>query len=96
MKIAGIVLIVFGLAVFGYWAASGAEEVTRYKVAHVEKVVDDFGEEEEVTTMREEFRFGLLPDEAFIDGAISLGGGPLGLGVVLLIAGFVRGRKEDD
>ena len=93
MKIAGIILIVLGLGVFGYWAATGAEPVTKYQVVEETVTTDDFGDEVTSKTMKDEFRFGMLPDKGY-DGALPVGGGLAGLGVVLLIAGVVRSRKN--
>ena len=45
--------------------------------------------------MADEFRFGLTPDKGY-DGALPIGGGLGGLGLVLLVVGVVRGRKAED
>ena len=92
MKIAGIILIFLGLGVFGYWGATGAEPVTKYQVAQKVTTTDDFGDEVTSLVMKDEFRFGLLPDKGY-DGALPVGGGLAGLGVVLLVAGVMRSRK---
>lgn len=95
MRIAGIVLIVLGLGVFGYWGATGAEPVTKYKVPKVETTVDDFGDEVEKTVMVDEFRFGLLPDAGY-DGALPVGGGLGGLGIALVVIDLLKRRKEGE
>ncbi len=93
MRNAGIVLIVLGLCVFGYWGATGAEPVTKYKVLVETTTVDDFGDEQKKSEMVDEFRFGLLPDAGY-DGALPVGGGFGGLGFALVIIDLIRRRKE--
>ena len=95
MRIAGIVLIVLGLGVFGYWGATGAAQVTKYQVPKVEVEVDDFGDEVEKTVMVDEFTFGLLPDAGY-DGALPVGGAPLGLGFALIVFDLLKRRKEGE
>ncbi len=95
MRIAGIVLIVLGIGVFGYWGATGAEPVTKYKVLKTKVEVDDFGDEVETSEMVEEFRFGLLPDAGY-DGALPVGGGLGGLGIALVIVDLLKRRKEGE
>ena len=93
MRIAGIILIVLGLGVFAYWGATGAPFVTQYQVAKTTVEEDDFGDQVEKTEMVDEFRFGLMPDKG-LDGALPLGGVPIGLGVALLIGGVLLKRKQ--
>lgn len=95
MRIAGIILIVLGLGVFAYWGVSGAHFATQYKVEQKTMEEDDFGDEVEVIKMVDKFQFGLTPDKG-PDSALTLGGPPLGLGVVLLLVGLKRGRKEEE
>ena len=94
MRIAGILLILLGLGVFGYWGASGAHFITLYKLPKKVVVEDDFGDKVEKTVLVDEFRFGLNPGERGYDGALPLGGGPLGLGIALVIGDIIRRRKD--
>lgn len=93
MRIAGIILIVLGLGVFGYWGVSGAHFTTQYKVLEKVTTTDDFGDKVTTEQLVDKFQFGLTPDKGY-DGALTAGGIPLGIGIVLLIAGVMRGRKE--
>ena len=95
VMIAGIVLIVLGLGVFGYWGATGAEPVTKYKVPQVVVEEDDFGDKVEKTVMVDEFKFGLLPDAGY-DGALPVGGGLGGLGIALVVFDLLKRRKEGE
>ncbi len=95
LGIAGAVLLVVGIAVFGFWAASGSYFVTQYQVEQTVTETDEFGDEIERTVMEDEFRFGLFPDKPY-DGAIVVGGLPLGVGAVLLVLSFVLASKDDD
>ncbi len=95
MRTVGIILIVNGLGVFGYWASQGAHFITLYEVPKTTVEEDAFGDKVERTKMVEQFRFGLMPDKPY-DGALTLGGGPLGVGIALVVASFVVGNKDED
>ena len=95
MKPVGIVLILLAIGVFGYWGANGAHFATQYQVQKTKTIEDDFGDKVEQKYMADEFRFGLTPDKGY-DGALPIGGGLGGLGLVLLVVGVVRGRKAED
>lgn len=93
-RIAGIVLIVISLGVFGYWGATGAHFTTQYQVLVETEVEDDFGDKVKKSEMVDKFQFGLNPTDKLIDGALPIGGTFGGLGVALLVFGFIRGRKQ--
>ncbi|MEC9399406.1 MAG: hypothetical protein VX475_17395 [Myxococcota bacterium] len=114
MRIAGIILIVIGLGVFGYWGANyekppesytqeaydkgeipKAVWTTRYEVPVTTEVEDDFGDVVKSTEFKEHFQFGMMPDKPW-DGAASMGGGPLGLGLALIVLSFVMGGKKEE
>lgn len=56
------------LATLGVWWAAGSHFVTQYQVAETVIEEDEFGDAIERTEMRDEFRFGLMPDRGY-DGA---------------------------
>ncbi len=89
----GVVFLVVAAGVFGYWQLSGGYFVTQYQVEQTVVEEDEFGGEIERTVMEDEFRFGLMPDKPY-DGAITLGGLPGGLAVVLLILAALKKRNE--
>ena len=87
-------LVISG-GVFSYWAYSGANMVTQYQVQETVVETDEFGDEIERTRMKDQFQFGLLPDKPY-DGAVTLGGLPGGLGVVLILLSVFRARAGNE
>lgn len=84
----------FGIALLTMlvWAALGLSDdepglpiVTQYQVAVTAEVEDEFGDLVEITTMQDQFRFGLLPDKGY-DAALPIAGafGALAVGLFLL------------
>ncbi len=94
MRIAGIILIVLSLGVFGYWGASGAHFTTQYKVLEKVTTEDDFGDKVTTEQLVDKFQFGMMPDAGY-DGALPIGGGLGGLGFALIVLDIMRRRKEE-
>ena len=72
-KIVGIVALVLGIGVFGWWVKDGMGSATQTKVQVCKKVEDDFGDEVEECKWVDDFKLGLL------DGALPAGGGLFGV-----------------
>lgn len=80
-------LVGFAIALAGLvaWGVAGFHMVTQYQVAETVVVEDEFGDEVEVTEMRDEFRYGLLPDRWYDGAALPIGaGGAFGLAAAWL------------
>ena len=90
LKVLGAILICLAGAILLIWVGSGSHMVTQYQVETVEVEEDEFGDKMERTVMRDEFRFGLLPDK-FYDGAAPWMGLFFVVGLAFLIVGF---RKD--
>ncbi|MFB6350614.1 MAG: hypothetical protein ABEN55_22770 [Bradymonadaceae bacterium] len=61
MGLAAVVLVA--------WLASGAHIVTQYQVPVTVTETDEFGDKIERTVMKDQFRFGLLPDRGYDHGS---------------------------
>lgn len=86
---AAAVCLACAVLVMLVWAGSGASMVTQYQVATTEVSSDEFGDEIEVTVMKDHFQFGLLPDKGY-DGAL-----PLSVGLLLVGGGmFYVGKRR--
>lgn len=85
--------IALAIGVMGYWYSQGAHFVTQYEVAVTETVEDEFGDTFETTVMKEQFQFGLLPDEGY-DAAAPWAGGLTALAVLLFGIGWWKRRKQ--
>lgn len=90
-KSAALVSALAAVAILGLWVFSGASLVTQYQVAQTEVIADEFGDEVEITTMVDQFQFGLLPDKGY-DGALPLSGALLAIAGVL----FFLGRRKEE
>ncbi len=90
---------VLALGVMGYWVAEGSHFVTQYEVAVevTEVLEDEFGDKIETTrtVFKEDYRFGLMPDEKGYDGAAPLAGGATFLGLIFLALGWFRRRQSE-
>ncbi len=96
LAVFGLVFLVAGGGVFGYWASSGMPFVTQYKVEETVVEEDPFGDEIESTEWVEGFKFGLIPDtdENPVTGAAVLGGAPVGFAVVLFVLAGLKARAD--
>jgi hypothetical protein len=97
--LAGLCFVI-ALGVMGYWVSEGSHFVTQYEVpVEVTEVLEDeFGDEIETTrtVFKEDFRFGLMPDERGFDGAAPLAGGAAFLGLIFLALAWFRRRRPEE
>jgi hypothetical protein len=79
IKQIAILCFVLEAAVLGYWFSQGAHMTNRNEIPVEETKVDEFGDEQKITTWKKEFRLGL------VDGALPISIALSVLGAVLLI-----------